>query len=258
MISSRKNPSFRRLRDAIRHHEDEIVLEGPKAIHDAVARGWTPLMVAVDRSGLTLPGKVQTVHLDPSLFAELTDTATSQGMVGLFRRFETPLEEMVRSAGVLVVLDGVQDPGNVGTILRLAAAFDASGVILTEGSADPFGPKAIRASAGTVLHVATCRASRRELLAALQRHNIELWAATTDGQPATLPADRIAITFGSEGKGIDPQLLEGARLVSIPMSNRVESLNVAAAAAVLLSRSYDRRRGTFSAEGPKKEKRNAG
>lgn len=258
MITSRNNPWFRRFRDALRHHQEEIVIEGPKAIRDVIDRGWQPIALAVERSDRNPPEGIPTLQLDPRLFAELSDTVTSQGILGLFRRLETPLKDLLESAGVVVVLDGVQDPGNAGTMIRLAAAFDAAGVVLTEGSADPFGPKAIRASAGAVLDMPVARTTRQELILALRREDIPLWAAAPGAPEIEPPATRVALAFGSEGKGIHPELLAEARRTAIPMSGRVESLNVAAAGAILLSNLYQRRRGTFSAQSQKREKPDAG
>jgi TrmH family RNA methyltransferase len=122
----------------------------------------------------------------------------------------------------------------VGTIVRLAAAFDAAGVALLPGSADPFSPKAIRASAGAILNVPCATASRDELLA----RGWPLFAADARGEATDPPARRAILAFGSEGGGVSEEIARAATLIAIPMSSRVESLNVAASAAILLSRSY--------------------
>src|SRR5206468_5657083 len=103
------------------------------------------------------------VDFSAALFDSLADTKTSQGVIAIFERpqFGDFFADRER---VIVALDGVQDPGNVGTIVRLAAAFDAAGVALLPGSADAYGPKAIRASAGAILTVPIVSMSREELL----------------------------------------------------------------------------------------------
>lgn len=242
-ITSAKNSWFRRFRDAFENHEDEIVLEGPKAIQDATALGWKPIAIAADHPG---DGVIQ---FDRGLFRKISGTVTSQGMAALFPRPQVPLESLFDASRVLVVLDGIQDPGNVGTIIRLASAFDASGVALTEGSADPWSPKTIRASAGTILTIPAVRTTRAELLKVIRRHRFGLWIAEAGADSAEgLPSEKIALVFGSEGQGVSEELRTHARTVSILTSPRVESLNVAAAAAILLSRLYQSRvSGTLSA-----------
>ncbi len=244
MITSRGNAWFKRVRQAIREHEDEIVIEGPKAIDDAIAAGWKPIAVleaestsGFGRSSVDRPKPV--LHLFSSeLFREIADTKTSQGVIALFARPRwTPDQILTRRDSIAVALDGVQDPGNVGTIVRLAAAFDATGVILLPGCADPFGPKAIRASAGAILHVPVAAMTVEELLAS----KVDLYAAdaaAAEQQPASRAA---VIVFGGEGGGVSPAIRDRAKPIGIATTSRVESLNVAAAAAILMWRSFRER-----------------
>jgi TrmH family RNA methyltransferase len=138
---------------------------------------------------------------------------------------------------IIVALDGVQDPGNVGTIVRLAAAFDCAGVALLPGCADPFAPKVIRSSVGAVLTVPIAAVSYDELVAA----KLPLFAAALNGTSSQPPARGAIVVFGSEGGGVSPEITRAAEPITIPMSPRVESLNVATSAAILLSRSYELR-----------------
>jgi TrmH family RNA methyltransferase len=223
-ITSRQNPLFKRLRTAIREHGDEIVIEGPKPVADAIANGWHPIEVL--RRDEDLSGE---------LFDALSETRTPQDVLGLFERpaFSTS-GILARKDTIAIALDGVQDPGNVGTIIRLAAAFDAAGVLLLPGCADPFGPKAIRSSAGAILSVPVAPISAADLLAAKRR----LVATAMSGARTDPPASDAILIFGNEGSGVSPELLSASETIAIPMSGRVESLNVATSAAILLSRSY--------------------
>ncbi|HVR44574.1 MAG TPA: RNA methyltransferase [Thermoanaerobaculia bacterium] len=234
-ITSRQNRWFRRFLEASRSHEDEIVLEGPKAVRDAIARGWTPLAFALAPENVPPAGGVPSFVFAPALTRELTDTRHPQGVLALFERPRAALEPLLEvSSPLLVVLDGVQDPGNVGTIVRLAAAFEATGVVLTEGTADPFAPKALRASAGAALLVPIVEAPSATLVRLLAERDIPLWAATADGAPSPSLAPPAALALGSEGSGVSAEILAAARHVSIPISPAVDSINVAAAAAILL------------------------
>jgi TrmH family RNA methyltransferase len=241
MITSRSNAWFKRVRDAIREHAGEIVIEGPKAVADAIAAGWKPIAVinvepALSRLG---PAESRSYVFSPELFKAVTDTKTSQGVIGLFERPRWNADQIFsRRDTVVIALDGVQDPGNVGTIVRLAAAFDAAGVILLPGCADAYGPKAIRASAGAILSVPVVEMPIDSLLA----RGLPLYTADSKGSSSTPPARSAVLAFGSEGRGISEQLRSAARPIAIESSGRVESLNVAAAAAILLWRSFVQRR----------------
>lgn len=223
-ISSRQNPWFKRIREAIRDHAGEIVIEGPKAVADAIAAGWKPI-------------KVVTRDLDFSseIFDALAETKSPQNVIGLFERPHASIDALfARETSIVIALDGVQDPGNVGTIVRLAAAFDANGVALLPGCADALGPKAIRSSAGAILTVPIVSCSTEELLA----RGWPIVGADAHGENADPPARHAILAFGSEGSGFSPFLAKVSRTITVRMSTRMESLNVASAAAILLARSY--------------------
>lgn len=226
-ISSRQNPCFKRIREAIRDHAGEIVLEGPKPVADAIAAGWRPIKV-VERD----------VDFTPEIFDALAETKSPQNVIGLFERPQVSLDALfARETSVVIALDGVQDPGNAGTIVRLAAAFDANGVALLPGCADAFGPKAIRASAGAILTVPVVSCTAAELLA----FGWPVYAADAGGDDRDPPPARAILAFGSEGSGVSAEVANVAQAIAIHMSARMESLNVASAAAILLARSYQLR-----------------
>jgi TrmH family RNA methyltransferase len=224
-ISSRQNPLFKRFREAIREHADEIVLEGPKPVADALASGWEPIEVV--RRG---------EEFSDELFDALTETRSPQNVLGLFQRPRFAAKDVLSrsAASIIVALDAVQDPGNVGTMVRLAAAFDAAGVLLLPGCADAFGPKAIRASVGAILTVPVAPITSADLLSC----GVPLVATAMSGAPVDPPVREAILVFGNEGTGVSAEVLAASRTIAIPMSGRVESLNVAASAAILLARSY--------------------
>jgi len=226
-ISSRQNPWFKRIREAIRDHAGEIVIEGPKPVADAIAAGWKPIKV-IERD----------VDFSSSIFDALAETKSPQNVIALFERPRFDLPSLfTRESSIVIALDGVQDPGNVGTIVRLAAAFDANGVALLPGCADAFGPKAIRSSAGAILTVPVVNCSIDALLA----QGWDVIAADARGDLVNPPFAKAILAFGSEGSGLSPALANVARSIAIRMSSKVESLNVGASAAILLARSYERR-----------------
>lgn len=201
-------------------------------VREAVACG-TRLEVLVLRDGVELDVPAdRVVTLGDRAFASLSQTVTPQGVLAIARRDEAPVEVAVAAARAaawpLVVLDAIQDPGNVGTLCRTAVAAGAPAVAVLDGCADPYGAKAVRSSAGTVFRLAVARCGWQDL------GGLRGWgAAATGGRPydrADLAAAEL-VAFGSEAHGLRRNELE---LVTIPMAPGVDSLNVAAAAAVLL------------------------
>ena len=154
--------------------------------------------------------------------AALPDTAPPEKLTG--RRY--------------LVLDGVQDPGNVGTIWRTADALGADGLLLVNGCADPYGPKAVRASMGACFRLPVYETDVDRLCALLERSRLSLSATALREDTVSLERaelSRGAVVIGSEGRGVSPALLARCgQTIKIPMRERCESLNAAAAAAIVL------------------------
>ena len=191
------------------------------------------LEILVVREGDDFSAKAdRRVTLARGLFGAISQTITPQGVLAIARvRESTPGEAVAAARGArwpLVVLDRVQDPGNVGAICRTAAAAGAPALAVLEGSADPFGAKAVRASAGNVFRLTVAQASWGDL-ATLDGYG----AAAAGGVAlAQSPIENAGmIVLGSEAHGLSRADL---KLVTIPLSHGVESLNVAAAAALIL------------------------
>ncbi|MDX1583479.1 MAG: RNA methyltransferase [Thermoanaerobaculia bacterium] len=241
MIQSRQNKWIRRVRRALDRHDEEIVIEGPKMISDATRLGWKPLVVLEDQARVTR--RDDSLSVESRLFSEISSTTTSQGVLALFPRPDSTVDDLLEFAPRrLVALDGVQDPGNVGTIIRLCAAFGACGIVRLPGTADPWGDKAIRASAGAVLAVPVIESTIDGLIEFAREEDLSIFAASTDSTNTTIPPDSdVLIVLGSEGRGPSEQWHRVGHGIRIPMSDRVDSLNVAAAGAILLSRLYDGR-----------------
>ena len=208
------------------------LLEGPRVIAEAAAAGVELELIAVregDESPVEAPRRIT---LSRGVFRSISQTVTPQGVIAIAKVREWTAGEAIDAARArrwpLVVLDRVQDPGNVGAICRTAAAAGAPALALLEGCADPFGAKSVRASAGNVFRLAVARAGWDDL-AGLDGYG----AAAKGGAPlAEAPIESAGmIVLGSEAHGIsNPNL----RLVTVPLGGGVESLNVAAAAALLL------------------------
>ena len=175
------------------------------------------------------------------LFATLADTDSPQGIMAVVEpRRWTPDGVPLEGAPMLLVIDGVQDPGNVGTLLRTAHALGARASVVLRGTADVWGPKALRAAMGATFRHPVIGFDDAGFIAWARRHEVTLWATASDGEPLSRAlAQRepgvIAVLVGNEGAGIRPHLnAVSARRVAIPLAPGAESLNVAVAAGILL------------------------
>ena len=173
-------------------------------------------------------------EISPATMEKISGTQTPQGILLVVRqKFSSPEEVFAKK--IIAVLDGVQDPGNVGTILRTAAAFDC-GVILLDGSAEIFNPKVVRSSMGAIFYSPILKMSREEFL---NVRGVEILAAALDSSAEIYYRHDFkknsAIVFGSESNGVSKKILDGAKKIFIPMNGHAESLNVATSAAIILS-----------------------
>ncbi len=249
-IDSPTNP---RIKAALRAVEDgeRLLLEGHRAIGEALASGIVPKEIFLEGEETGGKGHGPAVELaadrgaavysvSSKVLRKLSELPSERGIVALAIPPRRSLVDLhVSKDSVSVLLDGVQDPANVGAIVRSAEAFGAAAVLLTSGCASPFAPRAFRASAGSALRVPLVPDVRPDDAAAwTARHGATLAGAATrgGGSPSPLAAIRpLVLVIGSEGQGISPAL--EARLacrVTIPLAEQVESLNAAVAAGLLL------------------------
>lgn len=174
-------------------------------------------------------------------FAQLADTDTPQGIVAIVEPPSWKVDELPLGAGkVILIVDGVQDPGNVGTLIRTAHALGAVGTIVLRGTADAQSPKALRAAMGATFRHPVISLDDNGLITWARKQDVTLWAAAADGTPLHKALDSkrsgtIAVIVGNEGAGIRPHLNAIAAVrVAIPLTAGAESLNVAVAAGILL------------------------
>jgi TrmH family RNA methyltransferase len=289
VITSKDNKWIKTFRAALQgggpKGEEPIALEGPKLVEDAFRAGLEAEALLLSASGDAAAQRILMVASDSEygipqsrmfrttdkLFESVSGTETPQGVAALFRQPPVTLEALLkrgahRGAVLLLVLAGVQDPGNVGTAIRSAEAFGATGAIALRGTADPWSPKAVRASASSALRLPLLRgADAASVLKQLKAAGVAVVAATShshsgagaDSAEADADADGarneneifvdlrkpVALLIGSEGKGLPGDLLEAAdATIAIPMTGDVESLNAGIAASILLYEAARQRR----------------
>lgn len=242
-ITSRKNPIITHIRRLIaersyRRASGEFLGDGTKLLEEAV-RWNAQLTNVVVTPGVSLPDGLcgRLVEVPEDVMASISPAKSPQGALFLARMPDTVPPERLAGDRWLI-LDGLQDPGNVGTIWRTADALGADGLILVNHCADPFSPKTVRATMGACFRLPVYEAEAEELPGLLARSGLPLYAAALreDTQNIkTAQLSRCAVAIGSEGRGVCPKLLDlSERTIKIPMRARCESLNAAAAAAVVL------------------------
>ena len=243
-ITSKQNPlctHMRRLASTRSYREEkrEFFCDSPKLLEEALR--WGAEIVAVlytaDVTLPALPATVRAAEVTEAVMKSVSPMEAPQGVVFSCRmRDNTPPKTLEGSR--YLVLDGVQDPGNVGTMLRTADAFDCEGLFLLPGCADVYNPKTVRAAMGVLFRRNIWRCDLETLSDLLRMAEIPLYGAALRDDTADvreIDLKKAAVAVGSEGRGLSNAVLDRCdRTVKIPMSERCESLNAAAAAAVLL------------------------
>ena len=202
--------------------------------------------------------KVETYLVPAKLFHEAVTTDSPQGVAALVHRKEATLDDALRAApALLVVASGLQDPGNLGTILRSAEAFGASGVVLTEGTVSVYNPKTVRATAGSIFRLPVMSAKIADLIPFLREKQIQLFA-TSSHKGTPLHEARLhepsALFIGNEGAGLPGAIMAKMdATLAIPQVRPVESLNAGIAASIILYEAA-RQRGENVARAPQPRK----
>ncbi|HEX8550572.1 MAG TPA: RNA methyltransferase [Abditibacteriaceae bacterium] len=250
MITSRQHPVcklVRKLADGkYRRQEKLFVVEGGNAVSAAIGARWplqrllaAPEDLDAGWNEVADAASIETLAVDPDILAYLADAQTSPGVIAIAQSPTPPrLEDIADEDALILVLDGVGDPGNVGTLIRTADAAGARAIVLTRGTADAFAPKVVRSSAGSVFHLPIFVEGAVQLDAELPTHGFSIVAAEAhDGKDcyAFNWPRRCALVLGHETRGVSERWLDAANeRITIPLRGRAESLGVASAGAVLL------------------------
>lgn len=245
-ITSRHNPLVAHLRrlassGSYRRERGEFLCDSPKLLHEALLHGAELLTVAATR-GMALPdgihAGVRLVEVPEDVMQLISPAKTPQGVVFTCRLPRTECPQTLTGARYLA-LDGVQDPGNVGTIIRTADAAGLDGVLLSNQCADVFSPKVLRATMGSIfrMNLRTTDDLPGELTK-LREKGYSILSSQLDGTPfyeRQGVAERFALIIGNEGNGVSEQVQQTAtHRVRLPMRGGAESLNAAIAAAIMM------------------------
>jgi TrmH family RNA methyltransferase len=252
LIEGTHNAMVKELRAAFSHGEltadGHCAIEGVRIVEEAIRSGLKFKAVFFSKSGENksdrllpqLASYVETLLLPDKLFASAVPSETPQGVAALVKCRQFTLEDILAKVqtGPLLAIAGLQDPGNLGTMLRSAEAFGACGILLGHGTANPFNSKVVRASAGSVFRLPLVRANLAANLESLREAGLRLYA-TSSHKGAYVHQVKfdgpIGIFIGSEGAGLPKELIsEMDEMLAIPHSPSVESLNAGVAASIVL------------------------
>lgn len=251
-VTGRHHPRLKELRHAFRRGEltaaGECAIEGVKLVEEALRSGQRLGAVFFRESAGPVREKllpqigtrVEILLVPDALFDSIVPSESPQGVAALVKFRSLSAEQLLErsQSGPLVVAVGIQDPGNLGTILRSAEAFGAAGMFLVEGTVSPFNAKMLRGSAGSIFRLPVVQISLSRLLPLLQTHNVRR-LATSSHKGTPLPdvhwALPLALFIGNEGAGLSRDLLHQMNeTIVIPQAVPVESLNAGVAASIVL------------------------
>lgn len=243
-ITSKENKFYKSIKKLKQKSERDktglFLAEGARIALDAVASGCAECLFISERYGV-FDTHLPVYRVSDQMFAQLCETDTPQGILAVCKIRRHSLSRL--SGDTIVLCDGVSDPGNLGTIIRTAECTGVGGIILLKGTADPYSPKVVRSTMGSVFRVPLYFAQPEDL-AALQEYT--LLATALDGSEDLYKTDfpeKTAVVIGNEAHGVSRQVLDLAeKHIRIPMEGGAESLNAAVAGAVVLYEIYRRRR----------------
>lgn len=266
-ITSRQNAVIKELRKAFAHaeptSEGALAIEGVRMIEEAIRSGLRFQAVIFSESGRKhaarllsqISAHTEALVLPDEVFSSAVSTEKPQGVAALVKLKPARLEDIVEHGDkdlLLVGIAGLQDPGNLGTIIRSAEAFAAHGVLLGENTVTYFNAKAARASAGSLFREPLVRVEMSEAIQLLKRSSVRV-LATSSHKGTPLPAVNFSgpcmVVIGNEGAGVAGEILSVAdELITIPHSGRVESLNAGIATSIVLYEAARQRKRHLTAD----------
>jgi len=252
-IASRQNGLVKELRKAFSHGEvtpdGSVAIEGIRIIEEAIRSGLRFQAVFFSENARQvatrllpqIASQTETLMLPDDVFSSAVSTETPQGVAALVKWKPVKIEDLLEPVDdslLLIAVGGLQDPGNLGTIIRSAEAFGARGVLLGEKTVSPFNPKVVRASAGSIFREPVLRVKLGEMVEKMKQSGVRVLATSSHkGKPLHEAkfSGPCMIVIGNESAGLAPEILAQAdELMTIPHSEKVESLNAGIAASIIL------------------------
>jgi TrmH family RNA methyltransferase len=253
LIESKHNPRFKAWKKLLtkkgRKEQGQFLIEGEHLVNDALHSGW-PIVEVITSEDFECPKEwrehfpvliTERKVVPDTLFVELSETMSPQG-VALVVKKTTPrsLEEVVEQSQCLILVDQVQDPGNLGTIIRTADAAGVGGVLLGKGTVDPFSGKVLRSTQGSIFHLPVYEQELDHIIPALQEKGWVVYGTSLQGaidyrETQIQGKQKVALLVGNEGEGVAEDILNLVdQKIKIPIWGNAESLNVAIATGILV------------------------
>jgi RNA methyltransferase, TrmH family len=262
MLTSVDNPKvkyFNSLKEKKgRDRSGSFLIEGIHLVQEALEAGLIVRVLYSENimrghEGKELIGKlissgVPMEEASEQVMKKISDVETPQGIIASAKTTEHDLSDILNAKDPLILVAcGIQDPGNLGTMVRTADAVGAAGLIMTEGTVDPFNEKVVRATAGSIFHLKLVKFNDIiELVTSLKRRGIRVISTSADAKKPYFEADYsgpVAVLIGNEGQGMKPEVLRISDVTaSIPMVGRAESLNASVSSAIILYEALRQRR----------------
>lgn len=257
LIISKHNPIVRHVRalnnKKYREEKRQFYIEGVKLVQEAIKEGVSISFLLfsdefdynefIMESEVSF-GHIQTFRLSGRIFKDISDCSTPQGIIAVINRIDDQISDVLsKEQFFLVILDEVRDPGNVGTIIRTLDAAGADGLVLLGGCADPYSPKTVRSTMGSIFRIPVYEIDdSKEFFANLKKLGTHIMVGHVRGGDLFAwkgGHERIALVIGNESKGVNKDILEVATsTVTIPMSGKTDSLNAATAAGLMVYEVY--------------------
>jgi TrmH family RNA methyltransferase len=268
MITSRTNPKIKEIRllKQAKHRDTrgEYFIEGVRLVEEALGEAgfvrqilYSPRLEVNSRGARLLSAarrkfqEAEWIEVDDEVLASISDTRNHQGILAVLKKREWTWKDVEPRKGPLLCFHDLQDPGNLGTILRVLEAGGGAGLVLTSGSVDPYSPKVVRASAGSFFRLPflICP-SPGMVLQELRARGYRIWAAAASGHPSFWEVDfskPTGLLLGQEGGGLPEEWKTQADgTLTIPMASKIDSLNVAMAAGLIVYEAF--RQKTFQSK----------
>ncbi|MGB4438535.1 MAG: RNA methyltransferase [Sedimentibacter sp.] len=249
IIKSKDNSKIKYVRSLnskkSRDDENSFVVEGIKFVNEAIEEKADIKFILISESAFNKSevnrvlnrSESETIVCDDNIFNNTADTINAQGALAVINKGNYLREEILNKYKFVIMCDRIQDPGNLGTIIRTADAFGPAAVILNKGCVDEYNPKVVRASAGAIFRVPFIHAnSDAEILQHLKEIDFNIISTVVDSNNSfenINKAERICVVIGNEGQGVSQEIIDDSHMdITIKMSGRAESLNASIAAGI--------------------------